>query len=250
MNSLKVTSGILSETQGFHISNGWSPDKEGSHYFILSANHLTTKEKPALDAGWNRRVWTRQLLVGSMRESSAAVSDLWGNGCTSDSPHCRSWALEGAMNEDLQTPRWAGPDWDCCSKWRNDAEKSRCLFHTWVRTSPVLLSSLPSLSIAFPCIFRIPSLAITDAEFKAAATDSLLGNFSPCSSHIKPLWQWFLTESTKNGAPCLSSLQLTVTYLVAGLGRKHKISVCCHNYMIYFLNTKGYNIYKAVKDYL
>lgn len=122
--------GLLSDTWGFHVSNGWSPDKEGSHYFILSANHLTTKEKSALDAGWNRRVWTRQLLVGSMRESSAAASDLWGNGCASDSPHCRSWALEGAMNEDLQTPRWAGPDCDPCSKWSNDAEKSRGLLNT------------------------------------------------------------------------------------------------------------------------
>lgn len=157
--------------------------------------------------------------------------------------------LRVPVNEDLQSPRWAGCDCDPCFKagmmQRSQVVCSTPHTTTNCRTGlelnlfyflPSPLSPLPSPIALWSHLWQSQMQGLKQQQQLA---DSLLENFPPCSSNIKSLWQWFLTESTKNGAPHLSSLQITVTYLVAGLGIKHQISVCCHKLYDLFFKYKG-----------
>lgn len=81
----------------------------------------------------------------------------------------------------------------------------------------------PLLSTAFHYVFMV--LAITDAELKTVATAGslIVGKLPTLFIQYKTT----LKAGTKKKVLCLSSLQLTVIYLVAGLGIKYQISVCC-----------------------
>lgn len=82
MNSLKGRSGITQWNTRV-LRQQWLKPRQGRGVSLLHPLWLTPyhKGKSALGARWNRRFWTRKLSMGSMRESSAASSDLWGNEC-------------------------------------------------------------------------------------------------------------------------------------------------------------------------